>query len=309
MSAGGAAPLGKVRSTDRSHTPGDLLVHELANLLDGALRNLQLALTALERDEARDEDRDSEREGANEPDASSGGADSESGGRDATGVGGGDRKSGHARMTSLDRLRTAKDAAVQMADLVRQWRSDRHASSLIHRPTQPLQDAVAQAVDLMQPRAASQGVSLEVELPDDILNLPAGPSFPVIVNAFRNSLEASATDELSPETLAGLNLSPVAAGATAGTEAGGKAQVIRLSAARTDAGVELTVDDDGPGLAPAMTDATGQLIFGATTKADGLGLGLMLARDLALAAGGQLRVTNRPTGGVRVCLSYPVNPT
>lgn len=69
-----------------------------------------------------------------------------------------------------------------------------------------------------------------------------------------------------------------------------------------DGGVRvLSVEDDGPGLAP------GALQRGVST-AGSTGLGLDIARRATEAAGGRLRAENRPDGGARVVLEFPPLP-
>lgn len=59
--------------------------------------------------------------------------------------------------------------------------------------------------------------------------------------------------------------------------------------------VAVTVADNGPGVSPAMA---GNLFTPfATSKPDGLGLGLGIARDIAREFGGSLSKTASPLGG------------
>ncbi len=61
---------------------------------------------------------------------------------------------------------------------------------------------------------------------------------------------------------------------------------LRIAVATAGANVELTVADNGPGIAP---EAAAQLFTPfASTKPDGLGLGLVIARDIARDLGGEL---------------------
>jgi two-component system sensor kinase FixL len=63
--------------------------------------------------------------------------------------------------------------------------------------------------------------------------------------------------------------------------------------------ITIRVTDNGPGLDP---DLAGQPITAfATTKRDGLGLGLSLSRSIINAHGGQLRIDSTPRG---VCASF-----
>ena len=84
------------------------------------------------------------------------------------------------------------------------------------------------------------------------------------------------------------------------TNAGRYDGKIVLEAAAESAGmITLRVIDNGPGLDP---DLAGQPITAfATTKPDGLGLGLSLSRSIVEAHGGTLRLDSTPRG---VCASF-----
>jgi signal transduction histidine kinase len=85
-----------------------------------------------------------------------------------------------------------------------------------------------------------------------------------------------------------------------------------LSAARTVVRVEaevrrgervVLVQDDGPGLDPAVLDRATEPFF--TTKPEGTGMGLAIARAAFEEEGAALRVANRPEGGCRVEVALP----
>lgn len=70
---------------------------------------------------------------------------------------------------------------------------------------------------------------------------------------------------------------------------------VRLTVAEGPDGVELTVEDNGPGLDPAI--ATEIFTPFVTGKPDGLGLGLGIARDIMTEFGGMLEITPSTLGG------------
>jgi PAS domain S-box-containing protein len=70
---------------------------------------------------------------------------------------------------------------------------------------------------------------------------------------------------------------------------------VNLTVSRaTDGGVQFTVRDTGPGLAPESLDKVFEPFF--TTKADGIGIGLPLSRSIADAQGGRLWASVEPQG-------------
>jgi PAS domain S-box-containing protein len=69
-----------------------------------------------------------------------------------------------------------------------------------------------------------------------------------------------------------------------------------------DAGIEITVEDDGPGLGPDI-DKLFTPFF--TTKVNGTGLGLVVARRICEAHGGSLVAENRSAGGARFTVRLP----
>lgn len=87
---------------------------------------------------------------------------------------------------------------------------------------------------------------------------------------------------------------------------GGGELVVR--AARGDGGVDVVVEDDGPGIPADVLPRMFEPFF-STKGADGNGLGLAIARRIARAHGGDLTVTNRPEGGARFVLRLPEAPS
>ena len=82
-----------------------------------------------------------------------------------------------------------------------------------------------------------------------------------------------------------------------------------LTAIEGDDGLDILVDDDGPGIAPADRDR----VFRAFVRLDpsrnpstgGVGLGLTIARDVARGHGGDVRLETSPYEGLRVRLHLP----
>jgi signal transduction histidine kinase len=72
-----------------------------------------------------------------------------------------------------------------------------------------------------------------------------------------------------------------------------------------DASVIITVDDDGPGLDPALYDSVLQRGVRADEAASGSGLGLAIVRDLAELYGGSIALEGSPLGGLTARLELP----
>lgn len=85
-------------------------------------------------------------------------------------------------------------------------------------------------------------------------------------------------------------------------EAGTAEPLLSLSVLAVDEGVEIVIADNGPGLANEVTEALFTPFV--TTKASGLGLGLVICRDIVAGFGGELNLrepsANGATGAIFV---------
>ncbi|HXE28336.1 MAG TPA: ATP-binding protein [Stellaceae bacterium] len=74
-------------------------------------------------------------------------------------------------------------------------------------------------------------------------------------------------------------------------------------------GFDVTVDDDGPGIAAEQRDSVFRPFYrldaARNPNTGGLGLGLTIARDLARGQGGEVTLEDSPQGGLRVRLHLP----
>lgn len=84
----------------------------------------------------------------------------------------------------------------------------------------------------------------------------------------------------------------------------------KLSVAKADAAVVIEIDDDGPGIpAEQITAMLEPFQRGEASRnraTGGAGLGLTLARAIALQHGGELTLANRPEGGLRAQIRLPL---
>ncbi len=85
---------------------------------------------------------------------------------------------------------------------------------------------------------------------------------------------------------------------------------VRLEAVRGRTSVEITVDDDGPGIPPDRYEDVFRPFFrlDESRNADtgGVGLGLTIARDVARSHGGDVVLGPSPRGGLRVIVRIPL---
>jgi two-component system, OmpR family, osmolarity sensor histidine kinase EnvZ len=83
---------------------------------------------------------------------------------------------------------------------------------------------------------------------------------------------------------------------------------VRLKACAAGGGVELLVDDDGPGIAEDLHEEAFKpfaRLDPARRNAKGVGLGLAIARDVARAHGGDVTLGRSPLGGLRAAMRLP----
>ena len=87
------------------------------------------------------------------------------------------------------------------------------------------------------------------------------------------------------------------------------ARSIWISARRTADQVEISVEDDGPGIPEPYLEQVVQPFFRLDTsrsrETGGLGLGLTIARDVALGHGGDLLLGSSAHGGLRALVRLP----
>ena len=84
-----------------------------------------------------------------------------------------------------------------------------------------------------------------------------------------------------------------------------RSRVAIASFQEDDGAVAITVDDDGPGLPPALRESVLQRGVRADEAAPGSGLGLAIVRDLAELYGGSIALEDSPAGGLRARLRLP----
>ena len=78
----------------------------------------------------------------------------------------------------------------------------------------------------------------------------------------------------------------------------------------TEKAIEITIDDDGPGISEAELPRVFQPFYrveeSRSRDTGGTGLGLAIAQSIVQAHGGELALANRPGGGLRAAITLPV---
>jgi signal transduction histidine kinase len=145
-----------------------------------------------------------------------------------------------------------------------------------------LRDAIDEVLRLLRPQPAMREISIEVSLED---GLPAV--------------------QLGHERLVQVLLNLVG---NAG-DAAGPGGHIWLTARREGSEVRLDVDDDGPGIDPAIAPQLFEPFVTTKDVGKGTGLGLAVCRGLVEGAGGSIHAGSRPDGqrGARLTVRTPVS--
>jgi signal transduction histidine kinase len=186
-----------------------------------------------------------------------------------------------AQVALLDAEGPVREQLVQIVADTDRLRARMRALLDLGRPVESrtvpaaLDAAVRSALGSVRTRAAAQGVELDVSIPPDLPKVRLDPA------RFEEALLCLASNALDA----------MPAGGT-----------LRLAAGPVDAGVELWVEDTGPGIPAAALARAFEPFF--TTKTGGTGLGLALARKLLEATGARLDLQSG-SAGTRATIVLP----
>jgi two-component system osmolarity sensor histidine kinase EnvZ len=85
---------------------------------------------------------------------------------------------------------------------------------------------------------------------------------------------------------------------------------VTLRAGARGNGIEITIDDDGPGIPEDRRDDAFKAFYRLDASRNpgtgGVGLGLAIARDVVRGHGGEISLQDAPSGGLRVRLMIPL---
>ena len=195
-----------------------------------------------------------------------------------------------AERAELDALKTQASDPMRVRNMTDIMHNVEHATAIVGRLRNYIKakDSTHQRVDLVDIHhnvlqllgdwLQSQGAQIHAELPASPVHVMADPVqiSQILVNLYRNAVQASA---------------------------GQDQHHLRIAIGLTDGWAMLTVKDNGPGFPAAMLQGKSEPLFSA--KADGLGVGLNISRNIAQQHQGHLTLANAPEGGAMATLSLP----
>ena len=131
-------------------------------------------------------------------------------------------------------------------------------------------------MDAAAPAFQERGATLEPYLEDDPISLDGDPTAleQLVLNLLINAAEA--------------------------LQDGGTTTVLVVQEAEE---VTIQIRDDGPGMAPEVRDRAFEPLF--STRTEGTGLGLPIARRIAVAHGGGIHIESAPGSGTTVEVRLP----
>ena len=177
----------------------------------------------------------------------------------------------------IDVLEVARIFDDIVADDVRASGVIEHIRSLLRKDVPSITEVhlnavCREAVDLMRRDAGSRGIRLDLSLDPRVPNVAGHPiEFQqVVLNLLLNALDAAATSSAE--------------------------RWVAVSTRVMDGRVELVVRDSGPGFSPEIRDRLFESFF--TTKAHGLGMGLVIARSIVGRQGGRIDAESGDGGAI-----------
>lgn len=170
---------------------------------------------------------------------------------------------------------TARKEIARLDQLVQEALSLAKVDRLTILPSDP-EEAVKEVVDLMRPFAEEKGIRVEWRRAGDLPRIPLDREKlkQVLINLVRNAIEAM--------------------------PAGG---ALTVSSTRENGSVAIRIIDTGPGIDPGLDPFD---LF-VTTKPDGTGLGLPIARRIVEAHGGSLACASEPGRGATFTVTLKGN--
>jgi two-component system C4-dicarboxylate transport sensor histidine kinase DctB len=143
----------------------------------------------------------------------------------------------------------------------------------------PLHGVIDGAMEVMSPIISKSGVQLKIDMPSDLEGVRANAVLlqQVLVNLLSNSLQAVADQE---------------------------EKRMEISVSREEDKVLLKVQDNGPGIDPALVRRIFEPFYTTKDPGKGLGLGLTISARIMEDMGGKIRVVHT---GIGACFELTLN--
>ncbi len=159
------------------------------------------------------------------------------------------------------------------------------------------------AIELVREEAGGGGEPIRLDvLAAEVVAELAGLGLPIVMSA-RDPVVVSAHPLALKRALRNLV-------ANAATHGGGACVAVVADTSAAAPTALLRIDDDGPGIPPEQLARAFEPFFrvdpARRRSAPGAGLGLAIAREIVSRAGGEIRLTNRPEGGLRQEVVLPL---
>ena len=189
--------------------------------------------------------------------------------------------------------------AIERADSIIMGLLDFAATRELHTAPEDLNKIVDVCAGLVRHELARSHVTFVRELADALppLSLDKNKITQVFVNLFMNAIHA-----MPPGGQ--LIVRTYSVEGAAGREKPGEEPAARLF---VGSGVAVEIDDTGIGIPPAELPKVFDPFFTTKGPGKGTGLGLTVVRQIIQLHGGESHVNNRPEGGVRVSIMFPIN--
>ena len=178
---------------------------------------------------------------------------------------------------SREYLDLAHAGLLRMADIVKSLLTfSRHAA--IEQKPEPLRRLTEEAVTGVQLALGEESPSIRAEIDDAVRDLPVPRGLhQVLTNLVRNAADAT-----------------------------GRTGTVRVLGARDGDAVRVRVEDDGPGMPPAVLQRIFEPFFTTKAPGKGTGLGLPISARIVEKFGGAITVECPPGGGTVVSVSLPL---
>ena len=187
--------------------------------------------------------------------------------------------SGESLLPKMQRIDAQVDRAAHITDHMRLFG---HQGDKENAPTS-LSDAVADTLTLTSEQLRIQDIDLIFDEPDEQITIHTNQlEFEqVMLNLLRNAEYAVQRNGLAEH------------------------KWIRISSAKTERGVELTISDSGTGIDPASLPHIFEPFYTTKEPGEGTGLGLSVTQKLLANMGATVQGENDPRGGARFTITFP----